>query len=230
MGAATVKVAPLPFPDRMTTLIIGATGGIGAATARAFAGRGETLLLSGRDEAKLTELAGQLGAWSRAADVGFESHVQALLGAAAERAGPLDTLVYAAGAARPGPLMEADPAQVRQVWNANYFGALWTLKHGLGRLRAGGRVYLLGARPELVTARGFSQYAASKAALAALVSVTRLEARGAGLTLVLPPAVDTGLWTQVGRVPRGALAPEEVARAIVEDRAGAGETELRVQG
>ncbi|SEJ05095.1 Short-chain dehydrogenase [Deinococcus reticulitermitis] len=214
----------------MTTLIIGATGGIGAETARVLAQRGETVLLSGRDETKLAALAGELGAWSRAADVGFESHVRALLEAAAGHAGTLDTLIYAAGAALPGALAEADPAQVRQVWNANYFGALWTLKHGLGRLGAGGRVYLIGARPELVTARGFSQYAASKAALAALVSVTRLEARRMGLILVLPPAVDTGLWAQVGRVPKGALSPQEVARAIADDRAGAGESELRVQG
>ncbi|GHF41532.1 NAD(P)-dependent dehydrogenase (short-subunit alcohol dehydrogenase family) [Deinococcus metalli] len=208
----------------MHTLIIGATGGIGTATARAFAAQGDTLTVSGRDGEKLSALAADLGAAARVADVGYESHVRALL----EGVDALDTVVYAAGVALPEPLHDADPAKVRAVWNANYFGALWVLKHGLGRLNAGGRVYLLGARPDLVTARGFSQYAASKAALARAAEIARLEARGAGITLVLPPAVNTPLWTQVGRVPRGALAPDVVAQAIVQDRAGAVQNEVRV--
>ncbi|WP_309572361.1 SDR family NAD(P)-dependent oxidoreductase [Deinococcus sp.] len=208
----------------MNTLIFGATGGIGAATARSFAAQGDTLTLSGRDDGKLTTLAGELGAASRVADVGYESHVKALL----DGVEGLDTLVYAAGVAQPEPLKDADPVKVRAVWNANYFGALWVLKHGLSRLNAGGRVYLLGARPELVTARGFTQYAASKAALATAAGIARLEARGVGITLVLPPAVDTGLWAQVGRVPKGAITPDVVAQAIAQDRAGAVQNELRI--
>ncbi|GGL96490.1 SDR family NAD(P)-dependent oxidoreductase [Deinococcus aerophilus] len=211
----------------MNTLILGATGGIGAATARALAASGDgTLTLSGRDEGKLQALVGELGAAFKVADLGYESHVRALF----DGLGSLDTLVYAAGMALPEPLKDADPRHVRAVWNANYFGALWVLKYGLGRMAPGGRLYVLGARPELVTARGFSQYAASKAALARAAEVARLEARGVGITLVLPPAVDTALWTQVGRVPRGAISAEEVARAIAQDRAGPGEPELRVQG
>lgn len=208
----------------MNTLIIGATGGIGAATARAFAAQGNTLTLSGRNEGQLSALAAELGAAYRVADVGYESHVRALL----DGMEGLDTLVYAAGVALPEPLKDADPAKVRAVWNANYFGALWVMKHGLSRLNAGGRVYLLGARPELVTARGFTQYAASKAALATAVGIARLEARGTGITLVLPPAVDTNLWAQVGRAPKGAIPADAVAAAIVQDRAGAAQHELRV--
>ncbi|MFC3832789.1 MULTISPECIES: SDR family NAD(P)-dependent oxidoreductase [Deinococcus] len=208
----------------MNTLIFGATGGIGAATARAFAAQGDTLTLSGRDEGRLSALAAELGAAHRVADVGYESHVKALL----EGMSGIDTLVYAAGVALPEPLKDADPAKVRAVWNANYFGGLWVLKHGLPRLNACGRVYVLGARPELVTARGFTQYAASKAAVATAVGIARLEARSVGLTLVLPPAVDTGLWAQVGRAPKGAMSADAVAAAIVQDRAGDVQNELRI--
>ncbi len=222
--ARTDAPGRLRFTAVMNTLIIGATGGIGAATARVLAAQGDTLTLSGRNEATLTALAAELGAAHHAADVGYESHVRTLL----EGVPPLDTLVYAAGAALPEPLKDADPGHVRAVWNANYFGALWVLKHGLGRLNAGGRVYLIGARPELVTARGFSQYAASKAALARAAEIARLEHRGVGITLVLPPAVDTALWAQVGRVPKGAVTPDVVARAIAAHRAAEPTPELRV--
>lgn len=206
----------------MNILVVGATGGIGAAVARALAGRG-TLTLSGRNAARGEALAAELGARFVAADLGFESHVARLF----EGLPRLDALVYAAGAAHPQPLKTAQAAEVRAVCNANYFGALWALKHGLPRLQPGGRVYLLGARPELVTARGFSQYAASKAALARLAEVTRLEARGVGVTLVLPPAVDTPLWQQVGRAPRSPLGAEAVALSIAEHLDGPGGDELR---
>ncbi|WP_425146895.1 SDR family NAD(P)-dependent oxidoreductase [Deinococcus sp.] len=209
----------------MATLIIGATGGIGAALAQAW--QDQDLWLSGRDEAKLRALASELHAAPLRADLGYESHIRALLEGLEK---PLDTLVYAAGSAYPEALGAATPDAVRKVWNANYFGALWVLKYGLPKLAEGGRMYFIGARPELVTARGFSQYAASKAALARLLEVARIEARGKTLTLVLPPAVDTPLWTQVGRTPKGAMSAGAVAGAIIADRLGEGGAELRMEG
>jgi short-subunit dehydrogenase len=207
----------------MATLIFGATGGIGAALARGLPQ--QELWLSGRDDEKLQALAAELKATALKADVGYESHVKALY----EGLGtPLDTIIYSAGSAYPEPLNAATPDAVRRVWNANYFGAMWALKYGLPRLAEGGRMYFIGARPELVTVRGFSQYAASKSALAKLLEVARIEARGKTITLVLPPAVDSALWTQVGRVPKGAMSPETVAQAIIADRAGAGQAELTV--
>ncbi len=207
----------------MTTLILGATGGIGTALTQAWPP--EALHLSGRDAAKLTFLAAERGASAHPADVGFESQMRGLFGQLSE---PLDTIVYAAGAAYPETLIQLHAEHVRRIWNANYFGVMWTLKYGLPRLVSGGRLYVIGAREELVTARGFSQYAASKAAAARLLEIARLEARQQTLTLVLPPAVDTGLWAQVGKVPRGALSPGAAAQAIIADRAAAGGDELRL--
>ncbi|WP_110885387.1 SDR family NAD(P)-dependent oxidoreductase [Deinococcus yavapaiensis] len=210
----------------MTTLILGATGGLGSALARVWPDR--PLVVSGRDEAKLSELAFELGARPCKADVGYESHVQKLFASIESVGADLDTIVYAAGSVAPEPLSGASADVTRRVWNANYFGALWTLKHGLPKLKSGGRAYFVGARPELVTARGFAQYAASKAALARALDIARLEHRGVTITLVLPPAVDTPLWSAVGRVPRGALRASEVAEAILRDRLeDAGQTELR---
>ena len=208
----------------MATLMLGATGGIGSALTQLWTP--EPLWLSGRDEAKLSALvAGRPDSTAVKVDVGFESQVSRMF---AGIEAPLDTIVYAVGAAHPQPLAEAQAENVRQVWNANYFGVLWTLKYGLPKLAQGGRVYVIGARPEFTGARGFSQYAASKAAVARLLELARLENRGKMITLVLPPAVDTGLWSQVGKVPRGALSPQTVAQAMMDHRAGAGGDELRV--
>lgn len=207
----------------MTTLILGATGGIGSALVQSWPD--QALYLSGRDEAKLQALAQPLNAKPSRVDVGFESQVSKLFEGLPDN---LDTIIYAAGSAYPEVLATAKAENVRHVWNANYFGVLWTLKYGLPKLAAGGRLYVVGAREDLTAARGFSQYAASKAAVARLLTIARLEARGKTLTLVLPPAVDTGLWAQVGKVPKGAVTPQVVAEAIVADRSGAGQEELRV--
>ena len=207
----------------MTTLILGATGGIGSALTQLWT-PGE-LWLSGRDEGKLKTLAGERQAQMVKADLGYESQVSRLFG---QLPGELETIIYAAGSAYPEPLAQLRAENVRHIWNANYFGVIWTLKYGLPKLAASGRLYVIGAREDLTTARGFSQYAASKAGLARLLSIARLEARGKTLTLVLPPAVDSRLWEQVGRVPKGAISPEVVAQAIVADRAGEGQDELRI--
>ena len=202
----------------MNTLIIGATGGIGSALARGWPrGAADGLWLAGRDESKLAPLAGELGAAPLIADLGFESRVRAMFEGIAS---PLDTLIYAAGAVQPEPLSGAGGEATRRVWNANYFGALWTLKYGLGKLAPGGRAYFFGARPALVTARGFAQYAASKAALARALEIARLEHRTLSLTLVLPPAVDTPLWQALGKPPRGAMRPQDVAAALLRNRFG----------
>ncbi|AWN23397.1 short-chain dehydrogenase [Deinococcus irradiatisoli] len=207
----------------MSTLILGATGGIGSALTQLWAQ--EPLWISGRDEGRLASLGAGRPAQTLKADLGFESQVSRLFDALPET---LQTIVYAAGAAYPQPLAQVQAEQVRHIWNANYFGVLWTLKYGLPKLAAGGRLYVIGAREDLTTARGFSQYAASKAAAARLLQIARLEARGKTLTLVLPPAVDTGLWTQVGKLPKGAVSPQAVAQAILDDRAGAGSETLSI--
>ena len=59
---------PTAFAPR-TVVVTGATSGIGEATARALAPRVETLVLVGRDPAKLAALAGSLGASSRPARI-----------------------------------------------------------------------------------------------------------------------------------------------------------------
>src|SRR5437899_311685 len=71
------------------TLATGATGGLGAAIARALAARGAKVILSGRRAEPLTALAGELGAEAVVADLANRDDVTRLF----EAVGELDVLV-----------------------------------------------------------------------------------------------------------------------------------------
>jgi NAD(P)-dependent dehydrogenase (short-subunit alcohol dehydrogenase family) len=206
----------------MNALIIGATGGIGSALAAALRDS-YALTLVGRDTRKLQALGD--GAKLVPTDVTSELEVQALF----EDLPPQDLLIYAAGDIEPAPLSRTSAEAWARVMDANLTGLFYTLKHAEPNLNPGARVFVLGARPELVSFRGFGAYAAAKAGAAALVKVAAAEwKRKAHLTLVLPKAVATDFWQNVGNLPKDALSPEDVAKAIVESLRGEPQPELRV--
>src|SRR5690606_3144824 len=92
----------------MTALVTGASGGIGSAIARALAGQGARLALSGSNVAKLEAFAAELGGDHAclACDLGDGAAVDALVPAAAEAlGGTLDILVNNAGITRDNLIM-----------------------------------------------------------------------------------------------------------------------------
>ncbi len=207
-------------------MVIGATGGIGSAIARALAPAFD-LTLVGRDAAALGRLRGDLGAArALAADVSVELEVAAL----ADDLPDVDVLVYAVGAALPGALGDADLAAWETQWGANVWGFALALKHLGPRLAKGGRVLVLGARPELSAARGMAAYAASKAGVDGVARVAALELRRqrVSVTVVRPGAVATNLWTPLGGAPKGSLAPADVADAVVQALRAEAQPELLI--
>ncbi len=207
----------------MNTVIIGATGGIGAATARTLSG---PHILAARDAKALRELANAIGGIAVPTDATRELEVQAL-GQEVESRGGVKTLVYAAGIIVPASLTDASASDLERVWNVNYLGAHLVLKHLGPLLTPDARVFLLGARPELVEFKNFSGYAASKAALASLSRIAALELKRP-VTLVLPGPVDTGFWANLGRAPKNAISAQTVADAIQASLQGEAVAELRV--
>ena len=207
----------------MNTVIIGATGGIGAATARTVPG---PHILAARDAKALRELANAIGGIAVPTDATRELEVQAL-GQEAEARGGVKVLVYAAGTIQPASLLDASANDLERVWAVNYLGAQLALKHLGPLLTPDARVFLLGARPELVEFKNFSGYASSKAALSSLSRTAALELKRP-VTLVLPGPVDTNFWSKLGRAPMNAISPQAVAEAIQASLKAEPVAELRV--
>lgn len=205
-------------------LILGASGGIGSAIAKQLK-KTYKLSLVGRDIDRLKALKNVTAGDIIPTDVASELEVQALF----EHLEDIDVLIYSVGDIQPELLKQVSGSAVQRVIDANLLGFIYTLRYAEAKLTKDSRVFVLGARPELINYRGFSVYAASKAAVKALVDIAAVEMkRKTSFTLVLPKAVDTAFWDNVGTVPKDALLVNEIAQAIEESLLSEGVDELLI--
>ena len=102
------------------TLIVGAGTGLSAALARAFAARGNRIVLAARDTRKLDSIAAETGAERATCDAADPAQVSALF---ATLAAPPRVVVYNPSARVRGPITEVDPEEIRRTLEVNAFGA-----------------------------------------------------------------------------------------------------------
>ena len=141
-------------------IIIGGTGGIGAATARRLAAAGEAVHLIGRDAARLQVLAAEIGATTALADVTDEAAMAAAIAAA----GPaVAGLTYAVGTITLKPVARVTVADAERDFRINALGALTAVQAALPALKAGAEA---GGRPgaillfsSVAVAQGFAAHA-----------------------------------------------------------------------
>jgi 3-oxoacyl-[acyl-carrier protein] reductase len=155
-------------------LITGASGGIGLATAQAFAEEGARLVLHYHTRAEpLEELQPRLGVPSVAvqADLRDEAQVERLFTAALEKFPRVDIVVVNAGAwnDRPRPLHDMSLDQWRQTQEADLTSAFLTcrtfLRHLAAVPRESAALVLVGSTAALFGEADHADYSAAKAAL-----------------------------------------------------------------
>lgn len=204
-------------------VIVGASRGIGRATALALAAPGRTLVLAARDEAALSSLAAEaqaLGAQALAipCDATSEPHMRRLMEQAAAHTGRIDMLVNSAGGAVIAPFEQLRLEDWEHGLRTTLTGAFLACKHAAPHMGAGGLIVNIASVAARQAFPGWSGYAAAKAGLLAFTSGIReeLRERGVRVTAVLPAATDTSLWdTLPGEWNRAnMLRAEDVGRAI----------------
>jgi len=209
--------------DGAVALVTGASSGIGAATAAALAAAGARLLLSGRDEARLAEVAGRTGGVALACDLAAADGAARLARAAEEAAPGVDILVNNAGIGWAGPVGETPAAKVTELATVNLTAPVELtrlLVPGMVRRGRGGVVFV-SSIAGVTGVRGEAVYAATKAGLATFAESLRYEVRGRGVcvSVVVPAVIDTPFFARRGR-PYGRTRPApvpagDVAAAIV---------------
>lgn len=170
-------------PVMTSILITGASSGIGAALAQAYAARGGTLALSGRDEARLQETVASCGNAAAVSgsvvDVGNQAAMRAWIEAMDDKT-PLDLVIANAGISGGGT-----EAADRRIFEINIMGVLNTVHPALDRMvrRGRGQIALVSS---IAGSRGMPSapaYSASKAAVLAYGEALRGRYLGSGLSI-----------------------------------------------
>ncbi len=222
-------------------LITGASGGIGLATARAFAAEGCRLVLHyHRNRRPLDDLTKQLSTDSTAisADLRDEDEAQRLFDEALGSFGRIDTLVVNAGIwpAESTPMHDMSLEQWTNTLATDLTAAFLTCRAFLRHLQADPResacIVLVGSTAALFGEEGHADYAAAKAGLTYGLTATlkneivRLAPRGR-VNCVCPGWTDTPMaagYTRDAEAVRQATAtmalrriaaPEDIAAVIV---------------
>jgi NAD(P)-dependent dehydrogenase (short-subunit alcohol dehydrogenase family) len=236
-----------------TALVTGATSGIGAETACAFAAAGARVVLVGRSAKRLESVGARIAAaggealplQADLAEPGAEDQVAAQVRAGV---GSLDAMVHSAGVYRRGPIDQSPLADLDDQWRVNARAPYALTKALLPLLGSGARLVFVTSTAGLTALRDRASYCATKAAADMMMRSLALELapRGVRVNGVAPGFIATPMNERLREdpafvagiealTPAGRLGlPEEVAAAalfLVSDAAQfvCGET-IRVSG
>lgn len=201
--------------------IIGASSGIGAAVAQAYAKRGAQVIVSARSEAPLRQLAQSIGAQPVACDVGDRASLEAAADAIAA-GGPLDRILHLAALYDPGLIAELDPEKAAQLVQVNLMGTFHVAQIGPRLLREGGQLALCGSVAGYIGLPKGQIYSATKAAVISLTESLRVERKDRDIRLISPGFVKTPMTAMNDFDMPAVISPEAAADAILRglDRSG----------
>ena len=213
-----------------TALVTGASGGIGSAIARALAGQGARVAVSGTREEALRSVAADLDdAAILPCDLGDAAAVDGLVPRAVEALGKLDILVNNAGVTRDNLAMRMKDDEWSDVMRINLEAAFRLSRAACKPMMKArfGRIVSITSVVGTTGNPGQANYAASKAGLVGMSKALAQELASRNITVncvapgfirsamtdVLPDAQKQAL---LGRIPAGDLGTgEDISAAVV---------------
>jgi 3-oxoacyl-[acyl-carrier protein] reductase len=217
-----------------TALVTGASGGIGAAIARALAAQGATVAVhyrGGKDKAEalaheITQAGAQAAAFG--ADVSIPAEATGLAAAVAAHFGAIDILVNNAGIIETGIFGAIDPASFERQFTANTLSVLLMMQAAVPHFPAsGGRIINISSSLAMAPLESTVIYSASKAAVNTLTRgfARELGKRQITVNAIAPGATETEMTKAVpaeikdrisSATPLGRWArPEDIADVAV---------------
>ena len=188
-------------------LVTGGGRGIGAAIVRRLAAEGASVAINYRSDAdsarrmaeELTSEASKVIALP--ADVSDPEASRSLVEAVAQEFGGLDIAVSNAGIEFFGSLSEMTVEDYQRVFDTNVRGQLFVAQAAAAAMGKGGRIVLTSSVSARIAIREHSLYAASKAAVSALVLnlAPELAERGIAINAVAPGGTRTSMAAEYGQ-------------------------------
>ena len=204
-------------------IITGGTSGLGKAMAILLLEKGAKVIITGRDEAKLNQVAKKIGAIHFHADVSNEQDVKATYQFTIKELGGLDVLINNAGigTARK-PIDELDINEMRRIYDVNVFGAAMMAKEAalIFKKQKSGNIVNIASTAALNGYEGGTIYSSSKFALRGLSFNWQADLRKLNVRVMnINPSYVTTAFNQADRKERAEeekkLRPNEIALATV---------------
>jgi NAD(P)-dependent dehydrogenase (short-subunit alcohol dehydrogenase family) len=174
------------------SLILGATGAAGTATARLLASAGHTVHLAGRDRAMLDTLAGEVGAAGvHELDARDLAAVRAVVDTVADADGRLDAVANLVGSLLLKPAHLTSPEEWDDVIATNLTSAFAVVRAAAPRMRDTGGSIVLASSAAAQT--GIANHEAIAAAKGGIIALVRSAAATYGANGVRVNAVAPGL-------------------------------------
>ncbi|MBP0437187.1 SDR family NAD(P)-dependent oxidoreductase [Tianweitania sediminis] len=186
-------------------LVAGGSRGIGTAVARRLARDGLAVAVGYRNSASEAEAiahdieAAGGRAFAVQGDVGRDGDPARMVDETVQRFGPLDVLVNTAGIGPYRALDAVDEAYIRAMFDTNVTGAIMLTKAAAAVMREGGRIVQVSSRLAYSPIPTSTVYAASKAAVQAMVHgfAKELGPRGITVNAVAPGVIETDMTTKI---------------------------------
>jgi NAD(P)-dependent dehydrogenase (short-subunit alcohol dehydrogenase family) len=224
-----MKLKPI---SEQVIVITGASSGIGLATAKMAAKKGAKVILAARSREALAEavdIVRQPGGEAAfvVADVGVRSDVENIAAEAIDRFGGFDSWINGAGVLLWGKIGEVPEADMRQLFETNFWGLVHGSEVAVAHLAGkGGALINIGSveSDRAIPLQGI--YSASKHAVKGFTDALRMELEAdhvpISVTLVKPSSIGTPLPQHMRhfagfepRLPPPIYEPDEVAATII---------------
>ncbi|HTX15708.1 MAG TPA: SDR family oxidoreductase [Candidatus Baltobacteraceae bacterium] len=223
------------FTDKVV-VVIGGNSGIGLAAARAFAGEGAHVVLTGRNPETLRSAGKELGprALPIQSEISDVRQTDALMEEIKRRHGRIDVLFVNAGIGAFLPIEAVTERDWEQIMGVNLKGVFFTVQKALPMMKSGASIVITSSIGWKMGIPTNSVYAASKAGVRALGRnfAAELVSRGIRVNVISPGCVETPIINRTPGLPPEAIPalreemirntpmhrlgePDEVARAAL---------------
>jgi 3-oxoacyl-[acyl-carrier protein] reductase len=200
-------------------LVTGGSQGIGAAIVALARRAGHTVIFTGRDEARIDEVARSTGAHGVRANVSAADDNERTLDACQARMGGIDVLINNAAFPYSADIGELDVNRMRALFDTNVFGMVDITNRVVPLMKAQGQGDIVNIASTSGTkgAKGGTAYAGSKWAVRGISQCWQAELRPFGIRVfsLCPSEVQTTWGGKVGRNNPNKLYAEDIAATIM---------------